>query len=523
MVLTNRQTTTFLTDADQMGIPPATVTELAAEGIVSVDDLADFDAEGIKQIKANLRGATLIPNPAAPGGMIPGPRLIFGAKSMQRLTIAAKAVRYYQAVGRDLTAANMRWNNTLKCFAEHIKALEKKAKDDTPAVPKITKAMPIAKWSESFAIHLTVVLGCRQVPLAYLIRDTVEVPAVPDPLMVGKPYCEEHGSIVNELIARASHDHDMYAEDNGALFVLLDEATRGTSYYASISPFKRRNDGRGAWNALIAQYVGKDKWERELKKQENFIHTFVWKGNTNMTLESFVAKHRAAHVSMQRCAENVDFQLPNERSRVTKLLDAISNADPALQAALAHVRATEEMMTDFEATAAYILPADPVANKRGKSRQRPVHEISGVSGDLVQRGKSGVEYRYYKPDEYATLNGDQRSELRDYRMSSKGSNKGKGKGKRKNDNDENKSKKLKSKQINTIAGQVVAALEAKVVEEDAVKQKDDEKKDEFKQWLVSAISESETIAPARSSATTTHASSTSQLKTILKRVSSKKE
>jgi hypothetical protein len=342
--------------------------------------------------------------------------------------------------------------------------------------------------------------------------------------MVGKPYCEEHGSIVNELIARASHDHDMYAEDNGALFVLLDEATRGTSYYASISPFKRRNDGRGAWNALIAQYVGKDKWERELKKQENFIHTFVWKGNTNMTLESFVAKHRAAHVSMQRCAENVDFQLPNERSRVTKLLDAISNADPALQAALAHVRATDDMMTDFEATAAYILPSDPVANKRSKARPtRPSHEISGVSGDLIQRGKSGVEYRYYKPEEYAKLNGEQRSELREYRKTSKGSDKEKGKGKRKNENDDIKIKKLKSKQINSIAGQVVAALEAKVMKEEEVKQKDDEKKDEFKQWLVSAIAETEPVVPTRPSATPKHGSSTSQLKTILKRVSSKKE
>jgi hypothetical protein len=55
--------------------------------------------------------------------------------------------------------------------------LEKKDQDDAPAVPKISKSMPIAKWSESFAIHLTVVLGCRQIPLAYLICDTVEVAA----------------------------------------------------------------------------------------------------------------------------------------------------------------------------------------------------------------------------------------------------------------------------------------------------------------------------------------------------------
>ena len=55
MVLTNNQTLAFFTEDTQMAIPAATVAQLATEGIVTVDDLAEFDSEGLKTIVDNLR------------------------------------------------------------------------------------------------------------------------------------------------------------------------------------------------------------------------------------------------------------------------------------------------------------------------------------------------------------------------------------------------------------------------------------------------------------------------------------
>jgi hypothetical protein len=49
----------------------------------------------------------------------------------------------------------------------------------------------------------------------------------------------------------------------------------------------------------------------------------MWKGQSNFTLERFIAQHRNAFVSMQVAAEHVTYQLPNEHSRVGYLLDAI--------------------------------------------------------------------------------------------------------------------------------------------------------------------------------------------------------
>ena len=48
MVLTAAQTAAFFTQAVQMGIPAATVYQLAIEGIATVDDLLDFDKDTIE-------------------------------------------------------------------------------------------------------------------------------------------------------------------------------------------------------------------------------------------------------------------------------------------------------------------------------------------------------------------------------------------------------------------------------------------------------------------------------------------
>ena len=55
MPITAAQTTAFFENADQMAIPNATVVQLVAEGIDTVDDLSEFDKDTIHQIASNLR------------------------------------------------------------------------------------------------------------------------------------------------------------------------------------------------------------------------------------------------------------------------------------------------------------------------------------------------------------------------------------------------------------------------------------------------------------------------------------
>jgi len=82
MVFPAAQTNAFFRDNDQIGLPVTTENALANEGLVSVEDLADFDEALFKQIAENLRRPTgPIPNPdpnAPPGSTIPQPFLSLG-------------------------------------------------------------------------------------------------------------------------------------------------------------------------------------------------------------------------------------------------------------------------------------------------------------------------------------------------------------------------------------------------------------------------------------------------------------
>ena len=101
-------------------------------------------------------------------------------------------------------------------------------------------------------------------------------------------------------------------------------------------------------------------------KQDDLLHTQLWKGQSNFLLEGFIAQHWNAYILMQQCSEHVEYQLPNEHTRVGYLLEGIQCPDPGLQAAMVSVRTDngpDGMRNNFEPMAAHIMPYDPVSKK----------------------------------------------------------------------------------------------------------------------------------------------------------------
>ena len=381
----------------------------------------------------NLRppgGRVPDPNPAAqPGSTIPTPPFVSGAKSQRRIAVACDLVNYYRTVGCDLTAANLQWNTVMKNFNVQWTALKEKRGEDSPATPKISKALPMIKWKEAFQDFLNRKIGNRNIPLAYIIWDEPNPPAVAPPLAPGQPHSVEHGSVEAELVAQASHTHALFWNDNSDLYFLLEEATQGTPYAASIKPFQRNRDGEGAWKALTSQYAGKDKWEAEIKKQEQLLHTHIWKGQSNFSLEHFISQHHNAYVSMSACAKHIQYQLPNEHSRVGFLIDAIQCADAGLQAAMASVKTDSGpngLQNNFERAVSHLLPYDPLAKKQATGIKRgsalmsltEAHDgpnITIAANDSKPSiGKTGVHL--HKHHEYKKLTHEQRHELSEWRQ-----------------------------------------------------------------------------------------------------------
>ena len=69
---------------------------------------------------------------------------------------------------------------------------------------------------------------------------------------------------------------------------------------------------------------------------------------------------------MSACAEHIQYQLPNEHSRIGLLIDAIQCVDNGLQAVMASIKTDNGpygLRNNFERAVAHLLPYDPVAKK----------------------------------------------------------------------------------------------------------------------------------------------------------------
>lgn len=416
-----------------MGLSNRTRLHLQTEGITTPDDLVDFvTKDSWDPIVDNCKRPPQIPG--AGGALVNQQAFHLPAKSLMRLKTAAQVVLFYNRTGRALTAPCLTWARMSNFKVEWESLKEQKDSNDDGSLPVISQKLFITNFFEAYETFVGNFIGQSGCPLSWIYRQDAAVPAVAPALEADQPFSTEHGSVSQELVARMSHAHPLFRPDNATGYAQLVTATLGTQYASTIAPFKRTKDGRGALKALKAQFAGKSHWDKEVKLMTDFIHGSKFTGNTGFTLHAFLAKHRASYHTLQRCAEHVQVELPNERSRVGYLLDNIDCPDRDVVTALSHIRMDDGaagMRSDFERAVAFLLPTDPVKKKRGGNKRNAGH-ISATTaagggggkkeGQKTKKtrfkstfGTTGVEFRFYKTAEFNKLTNEQKDELRAHR------------------------------------------------------------------------------------------------------------
>ena len=213
----------------------------------------------VKTIIESLRQ----PDGAAPEGRAgpaaPTQPLKFDANAVFRLESSAGTMKCYETLNFQVAAGTLAREPAIKNFKlEHGALAERKSL--TANAPRTSNNLDAVKCTEAFFELLSRLVGTRNVPLACVVQSEIEVDnATPLHLPEGQCCAAESGSIEQELIARASHDHPTCKEDDAKVCYLLEEATRGTTYSASTKPYQKRKNGRDAWFSLKDQRAGVDK------------------------------------------------------------------------------------------------------------------------------------------------------------------------------------------------------------------------------------------------------------------------
>jgi hypothetical protein len=174
---------------------------------------------------------------------------------------------------------------------------------------------------------------------------------------------------------------------------------------------------------LKSQHAGKAIYDQLVKEAENVLKNSQWSGTTSNTLQQHTWLQRNAFITLFECAEQIPVEVPNERARVTYLLDSITTNDPNVLATTAAVRQDDaDKRVNFENSFTFLAPTCPVTAKVAKKR-RVLFDANvsgtngkpqgGLGGDCEKPGKgaSGVALCYHKFDEFKNLPKDQQDEL----------------------------------------------------------------------------------------------------------------
>ena len=378
------------------------------EGLDSLELLLDFDSATIKILCETVR---------RPGGMDgdnrPHPGNHVSALSVIRLQQATFAANIYFRCQRSLNFERLTYDTIKRLY--NYKRIEDSYEEPTKMDPP-TRSFHIIKWIESFEVYLQKYLGVRKIPLSYVIRQTSTVRNDDE----DPP--NNYFNISLEMINRGDHTHASFQDDNATVWSLIHECLKETQYYISIRSFARNRDGRRAYDALCLHNLGSSKWELIIQKAENSIsHTVYTEEKLRFPFSKYVAIHRDAYNDMMRTP---NYNVPDESSRVRRLISGIQSKDPAIISAVTNVQTNYALAGNFEAA------ADAIQKCIKTKKITQNHRISATStrnapnnNKKVHKGKTGVELRYYKRKEYAKLSKEQRAELYQWQKDNKSTNK----------------------------------------------------------------------------------------------------
>ena len=349
-------------------------------------------------------------------------------------------------------------------------------KDPSEGIPKVSKTYSIEKALDTLPTFLRSKIGVRGVALSYVIRE-LGIPLALEPLGIDVPYSDESGSLMNELIDHTPHDGVGWDEDNATVFAIIQEMVRDVSMASSLKGHQRARNGRAAYLSLVQHNLGSAQWDKVLLKAEEVQNVRVWNGrNGRYTIKRHIDMHRDAYNDMVRANEHVAYEVPNERTRVSRLLRSVQAGHLAsIAAAKTTIEATLSKRDNFEEAADFLILNAPAIKSGNNSAQR----ISGLAQDEDEANLTHVKVddRFYTPKEYKDLSQDQKHKLKLLR-SARGNEASQG-GKRGNSGQSNKHKKKfkKMQKDNKAMKQRIAALESKLTSEEDSDSNSDDKND----------------------------------------------
>jgi hypothetical protein len=413
----------------RLGFTVAAATSIIADqGIDSLEELQvlrDSDISNLCKVVRRPGGTIANPQAGAPGQNpeIPNPGIPASLRAETNLKLGSFWLRHQAKVSRSVTAVDI-------TLAAVRRLRELKDSEDQAAVkvdPPLINERDWTKTMEAIEEHLRANLGETKIPLAYVVREDIEMPAGADP-------SAGYILIQDEMIRRAPHRipaHGVPVEDqaldptfqidNRKVWQILSDLCHDKDCWTYIKPFQRRRDGRGAYWGLWNHYLGPNNVDNMASTAESKLEKSRYYGEKRRhTFEDYVRDQKDQYQILHNLAEKGLHAGIDERSQVRHLVNGIRSHK--LDVVKGQILANPTLRSDFDSCVTLYQDFITQAAQSGN----PTFNVSGANtGKDPWKGKgknkrtragddgdsSDVEDRYYNPKEYAKLSGKKKTKL----------------------------------------------------------------------------------------------------------------
>jgi len=446
---------TWIQTLQNIGFSLDAASHIATGQNIQLEDFVDLDEVDITVICNAVR---------KPGGeiirgtrRIPNPGTSVSALAEKRLKLLRFMVKHYSyQINRTLTNDLITKEN-LSSMSE-FKKIEESYKDSESVVP-INTTTEMVEFLNNVDDKLFTYRGCKGAPLSYLIRKNI----VPVAENIDPP--TNYSTVQEQIVARAPHvslvngiltNTLSYTTDNHRLASLLRKMTE-TNTTAKTWSDGRKKDGRAIIQTWIGHYQGTSKVESQMIQAEEKMKklSYTMEGH-RYNFEKYTTLHRMCHNQINSANKALTPPLPPllERVKVQHYLAGIQA--PGMTAAMAAVRASVTLKSDFDQCSDYLSTFVIQTNSQTRSvaavgqggEQNPNNTNNGrggrggqpnrnkekrSNGDRIvrknlggkgqggryKRGSTNIEDRYYTVAEYNKLSKEQKQILYDKRHGTK--------------------------------------------------------------------------------------------------------
>ena len=276
-----------------------------------------------------------------------------------------------------------------------------------PTIPPKIDANDWPRTMEAIEEYLRGYLGTTGIPLAYVVRPDVEIPAdEPD---------GGYASVLDEMIARAPHTAagalmPTYVSDCMKVWELIADVCRPHPCWTFVKPAQKTRDGRMAFLKLHGHFLGESNVDTMASSAEYKLTSTTYSGEKKRyNFEKYVTVQVDQHAILTGL-EQYGYKGIDNRSKVRHLLEGIKT--PELDAVKTQIMASPALRSDYDRC---------VSLYKDYISQRSSHSPTELNISSVDsKGKKKVHFseadaepeRWHTREEYDAMSPEEQNALR---------------------------------------------------------------------------------------------------------------